>query len=154
MQGNLLVITKLNELLADELSAINQYMVHAEMCKNWGYKKLHDIVEGHAIGEMKHASELIERILFLEGFPIVDKLSPITIGTTIEQQIAFDLEAELKAVRAYNSAARLFYELDDNGSREIAEKFLTDEESHVDWAEAQIVLIAQMGIENYLSTQT
>lgn len=150
MKGHQQMIDKLNEILASELSAINQYMVHSEMCEDWGFGSLHEDVEGRAIMEMKHAEQLIGRILFLEGDPIVSDLDEILIGQKVESQIENDLQAELRAVRIYNEGIRLAVELDDNGTRELLESILTDEEEHVDWLEAQQDLIEQMGLSEYL----
>ncbi len=153
MQGNEKVIETLNTLLADELGAINQYMVHSEMCDDWGYGRLHEAVEKRAIDEMRHAEKLIGRILFLDGKPIVSELSPIKIGADLEAQIKNDLAAELGAVKAYNDGIRLTVEVGDNGTRELLESILTDEEEHIDWLEAQLDQIEQMGTQNYLVEQ-
>ncbi len=153
MKGNDQIIAALNNLLSDELTAISQYMVHSEMCDNWGLEKLHKAVEGRAITEMKHAEKLIARIIFLEGIPIVSKLKKITIGADIEAQLKNDLAAEYGAVKGYNEAVRLAYELNDNGSRELLDSILTDEEDHVDWIEAQLDQVKMMGIQSYLVEQ-
>ncbi len=153
MKGNPKVIVKLNELLAEELTAINQYMVHSEMCDNWKYERLHKAIEKIAIDEMKHAEKLIGRILFLEGSPTVSKLNQITIGKSVEEILRNDLAAEGDAVPSYNSAILLATEVKDAGSRELLEDILEDEEKHTDWLEAQRDQIAQMGIQNYLSQQ-
>ena len=153
MKGNDKIIATLNDLLSDELTAINQYMVHSSMCENWGYEKLHAVTEKRAITEMKHAESLIERILFLEGTPIVSSLKKISIGAHVELQLANDLQAELGAVVAYNAGIRQAVELGDNGSRELLESILKDEEEHTDWLEAQRDQIEQMGIQNYLVEQ-
>ena len=153
MKGNAQVIETLNALLADELSAINQYMVHSEMCADWGYEKLHEAIEKRAIDEMKHAEKLIERILFLDGTPIVSELNPIHIGAEVEAQHENDLVAELGAVEAYNEGIRLAVEVGDNGTRELLDSILKDEEDHIDWLEAQRDQIEQMGIQNYLVEQ-
>ena len=153
MKGNDQIIAALNNLLSDELTAISQYMVHSEMCDNWGFEKLHKAVEGRAITEMKHAEKLIARIIFLEGLPIVSKLKKITIGADIEAQLKNDLAAEYGAVKGYNEAVRLAYELNDNGSRELLDSILTDEEDHVDWIEAQLDQVKMMGIQSYLVEQ-
>lgn len=150
MKGNGQILETLNALLADELTAINQYMVHSEMCANWGYQRLHEAVEKRAINEMKHAEKLIERILFLEGRPIVNKLNQIAIGSEVPAQHENDLVAEQAAVKAYNEGVRLAVEVGDNGTRALLESILTDEEEHVDWLEAQLDQIKQMGIQNYL----
>jgi len=154
MKGNDAVIAKLNEMLADELTAISQYMVHSEMCANWGYGKLHEQVEKRAITEMKHAEKLIARIIFLDGAPIVSKLNPIHIGLDVEKQLKNDLEAELIAVNGYNEAAAMSSQIKDYGTHEIFETILADEEDHVDWIESQLDLINQMGLANYLLSQT
>jgi bacterioferritin len=153
MKGNNQIIEKLNLLLADELTAINQYIVHSEMCANWGYSRLHDWIEKRAITEMKHAESLIERILFLEGLPIVSKLNKIEIGAKVKEQFENDKKAEEGAVKNYNDAVRLAVEAGDNGSRELFESILKDEEAHLDELEAQLDQIGQMGIENYLAEQ-
>jgi bacterioferritin len=153
MLGNFTVIEKLNDLLSDELTSINQYMVHAGMCKNWGLHKLHDEIEKRAVGEMHHAEKLIARILFLEGIPVVSVLKPIFIGANVPEMIASDYQAELGAVSSYNHGIKLCADFGDNGTRDMLESYLEDEECHVDWSEAQMDKISQMGIENYLSTQ-
>jgi bacterioferritin len=153
MKGNEQVLAKLNFFLADELTAISQYMVHSEMCANWGYTILHKAIEKRAIDEMKHAEKLIGRILFLEGKPVVSELNPIHIGETVEAQLKYDLEAEAGAIKAYNEAIRICLELGDSGSRELIEGNLHDEEEHLDWLEAQLDQINQMGLQNYLQAQ-
>ena len=153
MKGNEQIIDTLNDLLADELTAINQYMVHSEMCANWRYEHLHEAIKGRAIEEMKHAEELIERMLFLEEQPIVSKLNEIAIGADVETQHRNDLSAEEEAVKAYNEGIRLAAEVGDNGTRELLESILKDEEQHLDWLEAQLDQIEQMGIQNYLGEQ-
>jgi bacterioferritin len=150
MKGNEKVIEQLNARLADELTAINQYMVHGEMCDNWGYEHLHEAIQKRAIEEMKHAEMLITRILFLEGKPIVSK---ITIGPDVEKMHKNDWKAEETAIHDYNADVRLAAELGDNGSRELFESILKDEERHIDWIEAQLDQIKQMGIQNYLVEQ-
>jgi bacterioferritin len=153
MKGNDQVIDRLNARLSDELAAVNQYMVHSEMADNWGYEHLHKTVEKRAIDEMKHAERLIGRILFLEGRPIVSQLSKIDIGAQVEDQLAKDWAAEAGAVRDYNADIRLAADVGDNGSRELFESILKDEEDHIDWIEAQLDQIKQMGIQNYLEKQ-
>jgi len=153
MKGQDAIIGTLNDLLADELTAINQYMVHSEICADWGYDKLHEAVEKRAIVEMKHAEHLIGRILFLEGRPTVSKLNEISIGADVEAQFRNDLAIELLAVASYNAAVKQAAELADNGTRDLLQSILNDEEAHVDWLEAQLERIAQMGIQNYLSNQ-
>jgi bacterioferritin len=153
MKGNEQVIARLNELLADELTAINQYMVHSEMCANWRYNELHEAIEKRAIQEMKHAEMHIARILFLEGVPIVSNLNPLHIGGTIPEQLQRDLAAEEGAVKLYNDSIRLAVEAGDNGTREMLEAILKDEEEHLDWIDAQLIQIEQMGISAYLAEQ-
>jgi bacterioferritin len=153
MKGNPRIIERLNALLADELTATNQYIVHSEMCTNWGYEKLHKLVEKRAIDEMKHAEKLIARILFLEGLPVVSNLNKIHIGADIPVQLTNDLEAELGAVQAYNDGIRQAVEIGDNGTRELFESILKDEEDHIDWLEAQLDQIKQMGAQIYLVEQ-
>jgi bacterioferritin len=153
MKGNDKIIEKLNALLSDELAAINQYMVHSEMCANWGYERLHKAAEKRAIDEMKHAEKLIGRILFLEGRPIVSNLAKITIGAEVEAQHKHDWAAEDGAIKAYNEGIRLAVEIGDNGTRELFESTLKDEEAHIDWLEAQLEQIQQMGLQNYLGEQ-
>ncbi len=153
MKGNDKILAALNNLLSDELTAISQYMVHSEMCDNWHYEQLHKAIEERAITEMKHAEKLIARILFLDGSPIVNNLKKINIGANIEAQFKNDLEAELGAVKGYNEGIRLAYDLGDNGSRELMDSILTDEEDHVDWLEAQQAQIDFMGIQAYLVEQ-
>lgn len=153
MQGNEKIIATLNILLADELTAINQYMVHSEMCDNWGYGRLHGRIEKRAVEEMKHAEKLIARILFLEGTPEVSTLNAIHIGADTEIQLKNDHLAEAGAVKAYNAAVRQAADLHDNTTREMLESILKDEEAHIDWLEAQLDQIKQMGIQNYLAQQ-
>ena len=153
MKGNERIIERLNARLADELTAINQYIVHSEMCANWGYERLHEAIEKRAIEEMKHAEMLIARILFLEGRPIVSELNPMHIGANVEAQHKADWQAEHDAIQEYNADIRLAVELGDNGTRELLESILTDEEDHIDWIEAQLDQIEQMGIQNYLVEQ-
>jgi len=153
MKGNPKLIERLNSLLADELTAINQYMVHSEMCADWGYEKLHKHVEERAIMEMKHAEKLIARIIFLEGLPTVSTLNKITIGGEVKTQLESDLQSEHGAVKFYNDSIRLAVEIGDNGTRELLEEILADEETHTDWLEAQLEQVKQMGIQNYLVEQ-
>lgn len=154
MKGNAKIIAILNDFLSDELTAINQYIVHSEMCANWGYEKLHNAAEKRAIDEMKHAEKLIARILFLEGLPIVSELKKMNIGATVDAQLKNDWKAEAGAIKAYNDGIKLCLELGDNGTRELIDSNLTDEENHLDWLEAQLDQIKQMGLQNYLLGQT
>ncbi|NLW85620.1 MAG: bacterioferritin [Planctomycetes bacterium] len=153
MKGNEQVINELNYLLSEELTAINQYMVHAEMDENWNYAKLHDNVYKRSIVEMKHAEKLIERILYLEGRPIVSNLMEIKIGDTVPTQFDNDLALEVHAVKHYNDSIRLCVEKGDSGTKELLEAILKDEEDHVDDLEAKQDQIAQMGLPHFLSTQ-
>jgi bacterioferritin len=153
VKGNESVIERLNVLLADELTAINQYMVHSEMCSNWGYERLHEAIEKRAFQEMRHAEKLIARILFLEGRPDVSNLNAIHIGADVPAQHNQDLSAESEAVKVYNDSIRLAREAGDNGTREMLDDILEDEEDHVDWLEAQLDQIQQMGLQNYLLGQ-
>lgn len=153
MKGNEKLIAALNSLLADELTAINQYMVHTELCENWGYGKLHVAIRKQSIDEMRHAEWLIERIIFLDGAPTVSKLNPMKIGKTVAEMISNDFGFELNAIRDYNNAIKLAREVDDQGSLELLTKILKMEEDHADWAEAQLAQIEQMGLENYLVNQ-
>jgi bacterioferritin len=153
VKGNDKIIAKLNSLLADELTAISQYMVQAEMCDNWGYKGLAEVIEKRAISEMKHAEKHIARLLFLEGKPIVSELNQIHIGEDVEAIHKNDWESESVAIQAYNEAIKLAAEVGDNGTREMLGEILKDEEAHIDWIEAQLDQIKQMGIQAYLSEQ-
>jgi len=150
MKGNDKVVELLNHMLADELTAVSQYMVHSSMCENWGYGKLHQAIEKRAVDEMKHAEKLIERILFLEGAPVVNSLNKMLIGPKVEVQLKYDHEAEVDAIKAYNAGIHLATEADDYGSAELLKSILKDEEIHLDWLEAQLDQIDQMGIKNYL----
>ena len=153
MKGNEKVLETLNMLLADELTAINQYMVQSEMCADWGYEKLHEAIEKRAIDEMKHAEKLIGRIIFLEGRPVVSNLNKINIGATVDVQHKNDHEAEEGAIKAYNDAIKLAVEVGDNGTRDLFEEILEDEEEHIDWIESQLDQIEQMGLQVYLAEQ-
>jgi len=153
VRGNENVLEQLNAALSAELTAIVQYMVHSEMCENWGYERLGELFRKQAIGEMRHAEGLIERILFLDGVPKVDiKLAP-NIGANVKAQLENDLKGELDAVRQYNASAAVCVEAGDNGSREMFEKMVKDEEGHVDLFEAELHQISEMGLENYLAQQ-
>ena len=154
MKGNEKLVKTLNSLLADELTAINQYMVHSEMCHAWGYTKLHEKFEKRAIVEMKHAEKLIERILFLEGKPIVSNLNKISIGSEIPKQLQNDLVAELDAIKAYNEAIKLAGNVNDFATREILEGILKDEDGHVDEIEELQDQIKHMTLPVFLTTQT
>lgn len=153
MKGNPEVIAALNEALAEELSAISQYFLHAEMCENWHYGKLGDYIRKQSIDEMKHAESLIERILFLDGMPKMNEPMHVTIGQTVKEQIEADLRLEIDAVAMYNRFVALSRDQGDNASRELFERLLKDEEAHVDWLEAQLHQIKEIGYERYLSQQ-
>ncbi len=153
MRGNDTVLAYLNEQLKAELTAINQYFLHAEMCENWGYKRLASYGKKESIDEMKHAEALIERLLFLEGTPVMTELFPLRIGANVKAQLENDLALELEAVPRLNRAIKTAVEAGDNGSRDLFEKILTDEEHHVDWLEAQLHLIQEIGLQNYLAEQ-
>ena len=153
MKGHPELIETLNSLLADELSAINQYIVHSEMCANWGYEKLHARFEKRAIDEMKHAEKLIARILFLEGTPIVSNLNPIHIGKDVALQLENDHAAESGAIEAYNSAIKLAGEVNDFATREILEHILDDEDAHIDKIEELQDQISHMTLPLFLTTQ-
>lgn len=154
MKGNEKLIEKLNSLLSDELTAINQYIVHSEMCANWGYDKLHEGFEKRAIDEMKHAEQLIGRILFLEGTPVVSKLNQIKIGADVEKQLKNDHAAEEDAIKSYNEAIKLAGEVNDFATREVLEKILNDEDKHIDKIEELQDQISQMSLQLFLSRQT
>jgi bacterioferritin len=153
MKGNEKLIEDLNKRLAEELTAINQYFVHAEMCDNWKYKRLHEVIRKRSIMEMVHAEKLIERILFLEGRPIVSNLNQMFIGDQVPKMHANDHGAEEMAIKGYNETIRLAVEVADNGTKELLEEILKDEEDHIDWIEAQLDQINQVGVENYLEQQ-
>ena len=153
MKGNPKVIIELNAALKEELTAINQYFLHAEMCENWKYDKLGAFIKKQSIDEMKHAEILIERILFLDGTPSLTELLHINIGQNVKEQIESDLQLELNAVAMYNASIQIARDEGDNASRELFERLLKDEESHVDWLEAQLHQIQEIGYERYLSQQ-
>lgn len=153
MKGDAKIIEILNDVLTAELTAINQYFVHGEMCENWGYERLHKIIRMHSIGEMKHAEELIERVLFLEGIPNVQRLGKINIGETVPEILKADYALEMDALPRLNKGIEVCRELGDNNSRHLLEAILHDEEEHVDWLEAQISLVDQVGAQNYLAAQ-
>lgn len=153
MKGNAKIIDHLNMRLAEELTAINQYFVHAEMCENWAYERLHGMIRKRAIDEMKHAEKLIARILFLEGRPIVSELNKVHIGPEVPKMHENDRLAEEDAIKGYNESIRLAVEVGDNGTRELLESILEEEEDHIDLIEAQLDQIRQMGVQNYLVEQ-
>jgi bacterioferritin len=153
MKGDKKVIDTLNSLLADELTAINQYMVHSEMCESWGYDKLGEIIEKRAIQEMKHAEKLIGRIIFLEGIPVVSNLRKMTIGSDVPKMFGNDHVLEAGAIKSYNAGIALCGNAKDFATREILESILNDEDKHIDDIEEVQDQISQMGIQLFLSTQ-
>lgn len=153
MKGDSKLVSALNSLLADELTAINQYIVHAEMCEDWGYEKLHEHFEKRAIDEMKHAEILIGRILFLEGRPIVSDLGKISIGQEVPEQLENDRLAEVDAIGAYNNAIKLAGEVNDYATRKILQEILKDEDEHMDEIEELLDQIAHMGLPIFLTTK-
>jgi bacterioferritin len=153
MQGDAQIIESLNEILTSELTAINQYFVHAKMLENWGYKRLAKHAHDESIDEMKHADALIERILFLEGVPNLQRLDPVRVGENPVEQLELDLEMEKAAVARFNRVITEAREKGDNGTRELLEGMLTSEEEAVDWLEAQLHLVNEVGRERYLAEQ-
>lgn len=153
MRGNAQVIKQLNLALREELTAINQYFLHAEMCHNWGYHALGDFIKKQSIDEMKHAEELIERLLFLDATPNMEPME-LNVGQSVKAQLDADLKLEVDACAMYNKAVQIAREEGDDQSRELFSKLLKDEEAHVDWLEAQLHQIKEMGYERYLSIQT
>jgi len=153
VKGDAKVIAILNEVLKAELTAINQYFLHAEMCENWGYERMAKLVKKESIEEMVHAEKLMERILYLDGTPNMSDYFKINIGATLEAQLRNDLQLEYDAVKRLNDGIKLCVAQGDNGSRELAEQILSDEEHHIDWLEGQLHAISEMGIQNYLAQQ-
>jgi bacterioferritin len=153
MKGNPKVIAALNEALKEELTAINQYFLHAEMCEAWHYTRLGDYIKKQSIDEMKHAEALIERILFLDATPNMTELMQLNIGQNVKDQLQSDLNLEISAVAFYNKAVQIAREEGDNASSELFERLLKDEEMHVDWLEAQMHQIQELGYERYLTQQ-
>ena len=153
MKGDAKVIDHLNEILTGELTAINQYFLHSKMCANWGYKRLAEHLRKESIDEMKHADQLMDRVLFLEGLPNVQRLSKIHVGQTVVEQFKNDLAVEMEAIPRLNRAIGECRQLGDNGTAELLEGILVSEESHVDWLEAQLELVKQVGEAHYLAQQ-
>jgi bacterioferritin len=153
MKGHDQIIGLLNEVLTAELTAINQYFIHARMCENWGYKRLWKTVREESLGEMRHADELIERILYLEGVPNLQRLGKVNVGETVPEQLRLDGELERAAIKLLNNGIELCRSLGDNGSRELLEGMLKGEERHLNWIESQHSLIEQMGEAHYLAQQ-
>ncbi len=153
MQGDPEIIELLNEVLTAELTAVNQYFIHAKMCSNWGYHRLAAKIREESLDEMRDAEKIIERILYLEGIPNLQRLNPVRVGESVPEQLALDLANEVAAIDRYNRGVALAVAHGDNGTRELLEHRLVDEETHADWLESQHALIAQVGLENYLATQ-
>jgi bacterioferritin len=153
MKGDPQIIEALNEVLTAELTAINQYFIHAKMCQNWGYMRLAAKNRAESIDEMQHADRVIDRILYLDGVPNMQRLFPVKVGETVPEQMANDLELEVVACERLNRFVELAREKGDNGSRELFETILVDEEEHRDWLEAQLGMIEEIGKENYLAQQ-
>ena len=153
MTGNPQIIALLNDVLTGELTAINQYFIHGRMCENWGYERLWKKLREESLGEMRHADELIARILYLEGVPNVQRLGRVNVGETVPEQLRLDLELERDAIRMLNAGIETARSLGDNGTRELLEHLLEGEEDHANWIEAQMTLIAQTGEGNYLAQQ-
>jgi len=153
MQGDAKIIALLNQMLKAELTAINQYFLHAEMCENWGYERLAKLIRKESIEEMTHAEKLMERILYLDGAPNMTDYFKINIGQSVEQQFKNDVQLEYDAVKRLNEGIQLANEKNDAGSRDLLESILNDEEHHIDWLEGQLHAIGEMGIQNYLAQQ-
>lgn len=153
MRGDADVIKLLNEILVGELTAINQYFLHARMTKNWGYERLAKVIWEESIEEMKHAQDLTDRVLFLDGVPNLQKLNPLNIGETVPEQLKADLAVEQEAIPRIKKGIALCYDKGDHGTRELLEHILKDEENHVDWIEAQLQMIQDVGVQNYLAQQ-
>jgi bacterioferritin len=153
MKGNPQIVELLNEVLTNELTAVNQYFLHARICENWGYERLWKKVRAESIDEMKHADEIIERVLYLDGMPNVQRLGKVNIGETVPEQLHLDLELERKALGVLNAGIETCRKAGDNGSAELLEHILEDEEEHANWLEAQLSLIEQVGLQNYLAQQ-
>jgi bacterioferritin len=153
MQGDSRIIELLNEVLTGELTAINQYFLHGKMCEHWGYGRLAELIRHESIDEMKHADQLTDRILFLEGLPNYQRLSPLRIGETVPEQFESDLQLEYAALERLNRGIALCVEVGDNGTRELLAAILVSEEEHTDWLETQLETIKQIGAELYLSQQ-
>jgi len=147
------IVTALNDVLTAELTAVNQYFIHARMCENWGYKRLWKKVREESIGEMRHADRLIERILYLEGVPNLQRLGKVNVGQTVPEQLRLDLEVERTAVSALNAGIEMCRSAGDNGTRDLLEEILKAEEDHIDWIEEQLELIKQVGEGHYLAQQ-
>jgi bacterioferritin len=153
VKGNPKIIERLNKVLASELTAINQYFLHARITKSWGYEKIAKKIWEESIEEMHHAQALTDRVLFLEGMPNLQKLNPLSIGENMQEIFAADLKLEMEAHSDLKSHIAFCYEQQDHGTRELFEKILKDEEEHIDWLEAQLQIIKDVGLPNYLAEQ-
>ena len=153
MKGDKQVLTLLNDVLTAELTAVNQYFLHARLCHHWGYERLYERVRKESIEEMKHADELIDRILFLEGLPNLQRYNKVNVGQTVPEQFQLDLAVEYEAVKRLNDAIKVCRDVGDNGTRDMLEKMLHEEEQHADWLETQQEAIKQIGVEQYLAEQ-
>ena len=153
MQGDAETIELLNDVLTAELTAINQYFIHSKMCSNWGYGRLAEHGRDESIDEMKHADSLIERILFLEGVPNMQRLYPVRVGETVKEQFELDLQVEVEAVKRFNDGIALAVEVGDNATRHMLEEMLVSEEDHADWLETQLSIISDIGEGLYLNAQ-
>lgn len=151
MKGDPKVIEALNEILTGELTAINQYFLHARMCKNWGFERIAEKVHKESIDEMKHAQSLTDRILFLDGYPNLQKLGKLSIGETVPEQFESDLKLEFEAVKNLRAAIKVCFDAADHTTRELFEHILEEEESHIDWLETQLGLIKEVGKDHYLA---
>ena len=153
MKGNKKVVELLNDVLTSEITSVNQYFVHAKMCENWGYLRLSEMIRKQSIGEMKHAEELLERILFLGGVPNLQRLHKVNVGEGVPEQLKLDRAIEVEAIARLNKGIALCVDVGDNGSRELLEDILTSEEEHLEWLETQLGLLAAIGEANYLAQQ-
>ncbi len=153
MKAHKKILELLNDVLSSELTSVNQYFLHAKMCENWGYRRLYEQIRKESIGEMKHADELVERILYLEGLPNLQRLYKVSVGESVPEQLRLDRDTEVEAIARLNKGIALAVELGDNGTRELLAKILVDEEEHLDWLETQLNLIATLGDTQYLMQQ-
>jgi bacterioferritin len=153
MKGHKKILELLNDVLTSELTSVNQYYLHAKMCENWGYRRLYEKIYKESLGEMKHANELIERILYLEGLPNLQRLYKVAVGESVPEQLRLDRESEVEAIARLNRGVALAVELADNGTRELLAHILVSEEEHLDWLETQLNLIATLGEKAYLAEQ-
>ena len=153
MQGNPEMIELLNDVITAELTAINQYFVHAKMCDNWGYKRLAEHIRAESIDEMRHAEALVERVLYFDGFPNLQRLNPLRVGESVEEQFRNDLDLEYVAVERLNNGIAAAVAAGDNGTRHLLEEILVSEEEHIDWLETQLTAIEQVGLQQYLAEQ-